>query len=235
MLLRELPTELRPRERLTYAGPSALSNTELLAITLGSGRQGVNAIRLAEELLAKYDGLTNLARVSPEELAQHAGIGPAKAAQIVAAYELGRRMSVPGLTAMNEAALVIRSPQDLAYHVMADMANLEQEELRVALFNVRQVLIKIVALYRGNIGTAVVRVGEIFRDAVRLNASSIILIHNHPSGDPTPSPEDVRVTEQVVEAGNLFDIQLMDHLIIGRNRFVSLKERGLGFGSARYL
>lgn len=235
MLLRELPTELRPRERLTYAGPSALSNTELLAITLGSGRQGVNAIRLAEELLAKYDGLTNLARVSPEELAQHAGIGPAKAAQIVAAYELGRRMSVPGLTAMNEAALVIRSPQDLAYHVMADMANLEQEELRVALFNVRQVLIKIVALYRGNIGTAVVRVGEIFRDAVRLNASNIILIHNHPSGDPTPSPEDVRVTEQVVEAGNLFDIQLMDHLIIGRNRFVSLKERGLGFGSARYL
>jgi DNA repair protein RadC len=229
MLLRELPTELQPRNRITYAGPNALSATELLAIILGSGRPGANAIRLAEELITKYGGLNNLARVSPKELAQHPGIGPAKAAQIVAAYELGRRMSVPGLTALEEGAFVVRSPETLAYHVMVEMMNLEQEELRVALFNVKQVLIKIITLYRGNTSSAQVRVGEVFRDAIRLNASGIILIHNHPSNDPTPSPEDVYVTQSIHDTGEMLDIKLIDHIIIGRNCFVSMKERGLGF------
>lgn len=223
--IKELPADLRPRERLLYAGPGSLNHAELLAIILRTGRQGENVIRLAERLLATFGGLGGLARATTEELCQVPGLGQAKVAQVKAALELGRRLL---LEAPGERPK-ITAPEDAAGLVMAEMGLLAQEELRVMLLDTRNRVQRIVTLYRGNVNTTVVRVGEVFRPAVRDNAPSIILVHNHPSGDPTPSPEDVRITSKVVEAGRLLNIQVLDHLVIGRNRFVSLRERGLGF------
>ncbi|MCS6827339.1 MAG: DNA repair protein RadC [Caldilinea sp.] len=224
-LIRDLPMDLRPRERLIYAGPGALSTVELLAIILRMGGRGESVIRMAERLLAHFGGLAGLAQASHDELCAMHGVGEAKAAQIKAALELGRRLLA---TAPYERPQV-RGPADVAGLVMLEMGLLEQEHLRVVLLDTKNYVQRIVNVYTGSLNTAVVRVGEIFREAIRSNCAAIIVVHNHPSGDPTPSPEDVRVTEQLVEAGRLLDIEVLDHLVIGRNRYVSLKERGLGF------
>lgn len=224
-LIRDLPMDLRPRERLIYAGAGALSTVELLAIILRMGGRGESVIRMAERLLAQFGGLAGLAQASHDELCAVHGVGEAKATQIKAALELGRRLLA---TAPYERPQV-RSPADVANLVMLEMGLLEQEHLRVVLLDTKNYVQRIVNVYAGSLNTAVVRVGEIFREAIRSNCAAIIVVHNHPSGDPTPSPEDVRVTEQLVEAGRLLDIEVLDHLVIGRNRYVSLKERGLGF------
>lgn len=224
-MIRDLPVDLRPRERIVYTGASSLSNAELVAIILRMGGRGENVIRMAERLLVQFGGLPGLAQASFDELCQVHGIGMAKAAQIKAALELGRRLMA---TAPHERPQV-RSPADVANLVMLEMGLLEQEHLRAVLLDTKNVVIRVANVYAGNLNTAVVRVGEVFREAIRSNCASIIVVHNHPSGDPTPSPEDVRVTEQLVEAGRLLDIEVLDHLVIGRNRYVSLKERGLGF------
>lgn len=224
-LIRDLPVDLRPRERLIYAGPGALSTVELLAIILRMGGRGESVIRMAERLLAQFGGLAGLAQASHDELCAVHGVGEAKATQIKAALELGRRLLA---TAPYERPQV-RGPADVANLVMLEMGLLEQEHLRVVLLDTKNYVQRIVNVYAGSLNTAVVRIGEIFREAVRSNCAAIIVVHNHPSGDPTPSPEDVRVTEQLVEAGRLLDIEVLDHLVIGRNRYVSLKERGLGF------
>lgn len=223
--LRELPDELLPRNRLYYAGPGALSTSELLSLILGSGRPGCNALRLAETLLVHFGGLHGIARASDAELQRVAGIGPAKAAQVRSALELGRRL----LATPPTEKLQVRSPADVANLLMLEMGLLEQEHICTVLLDTRNVVQRVVTVYVGNLNTAVMRVGEIFREAIRSNCASIIIVHNHPSGDPTPSPEDVRVTEQLVEVGRLMDIEVLDHLVIGHNRYVSLKERGLGF------
>jgi len=224
-MIRDLPVDLRPRERMIYAGAGALSTAELLAIILRMGGRGENVIRMAERLLSQFGGLAGLAQASHDELCQVHGIGEAKATQIKAALELGRRLLA---TAPHERPQV-RSPADVANLLMLEMSLLEQEHLRAVLLDTKNVVIRVINVYAGNLNTAVVRVGEVFREAIRANCASIIVVHNHPSGDPTPSPEDVRVTEQLVEAGRLLDIDVLDHLVIGRNRYVSLKERGLGF------
>lgn len=224
-MIRDLPAELRPRERMLYAGASALSDAELLAIILRMGTKNENVIRMAERILSEFGGFVGLARATFEELQRAHGMGEAKATQIKAALEMGRRL----LAASPEERTQVRSPADVANVVMLEMGLLEQEELRVALLDMKNFILRIVRIYTGSLNTAVVRIGEIFRAAVRANCASIIVLHNHPSGDPTPSPEDVRVTEMIVEAGRLLDIEVLDHLVIGRNRFVSLKERGLGF------
>ncbi|GIV67471.1 RadC family protein [Caldilinea sp.] len=224
-LIRDLPMDLRPRERLIYAGAGALSTVELLAIILRMGGRGESVIRMAERLLAQFGGLAGLAQASHDELCAVHGVGEAKATQIKAALELGRRLLA---TAPYERPQV-RGPADVANLVMLEMGLLEQEHLRVVLLDTKNYVQRIVNVYAGSLNTAVVRVGEIFREAIRSNCAAIIVVHNHPSGDPTPSPEDVRVTEQLVEAGRLLDIEVLDHLVIGRNRYVSLKERGLGF------
>ncbi len=224
--IKDLPADLRPRERLIYAGPGALNDAELLAIILRTGRKGENVVQLAQRLLVTLDGLAGLARASVDELCQVPGLGHAKAAQVKAALELGKRL----LVAAPSERPKITQPGDAANLVMADMELLDHEELRVLLLDIRNRVQRIVTLYKGNVNTTVVRIGEIFRAAVRDNAPGVILVHNHPSGDPTPSPEDVRITAKAVEAGKLLNIQVLDHLIIGRRRFVSLKERGLGFG-----
>ncbi len=224
-MIRDLPVDLRPRERIIYTGAGSLSNAELVAIILRMGGRGENVIRMAERLLSQFGGLPGLAQASFDELCHVHGIGTAKAAQIKAALELGRRLMA---TAPHERPQV-RSPADVANLLMLEMGLLEQEHLRAVLLDTKNVVLRVANVYAGNLNTAVVRVGEVFREAIRANCASIIVVHNHPSGDPTPSPEDVRVTEQLVEAGRLLDIEVLDHLVIGRNRYVSLKERGLGF------
>ena len=224
-LIRDLPMDMRPRERMLYAGSSALNTAELLAIILRVGGRGESAIRMAERLLAQFGGITGLAQANFDELCRAHGIGEAKATQIKAALELGRRL----LAASPQERPQVRSPADVANLLMMEMGLLEQEHLRAVLLDTKNYVVRVAGVYTGSLNTAVVRVGEVFREAIRANCASIIVVHNHPSGDPTPSPEDVRVTEMLVDAGKLLDIAVLDHLVIGRNRYVSLKERGLGF------
>lgn len=224
-MIRDLPTGERPRERLAHAGEGALSTTELLAIILVTGVGGESVLDLSRRILSHYDGLPGLARASYAELRAMKGLGEAKTAQVKAALELGRRM----LLAAPEDRFVVRSPADVAQLLMAEMAHLEQEHFRVLYLDTRNRLLGSETVYVGSLNASHVRVGEVFRSAVKRNCAAIIVTHNHPSGDPTPSPEDVEVTRQLVAAGKLLDIEVLDHLIIGQQRFVSLRERGLGF------
>lgn len=223
--IHDLPQGERPRERLEHYGAGALSSSELLAIILRVGTGGENVVRVAERLLARFEGLPGLAQATVSELCQEKGIGPAKAVQIKAALELGRRLLV---TAPHERPQM-RSPADAANLLMAEMSLLPQEHLRTVLLDTRNRVLSIPTIYVGSLNTAQVRVGEMFREAIRANCAAMIVVHNHPSGDPSPSPEDIQVTRMIVEAGALLHIDVLDHLIIGRQRFVSLKERGLGF------
>jgi DNA repair protein RadC len=206
-------------------GPAALANAELIGILLGSGIRGVNAVQLGQRLLASVSGLEGLHRCSIQELELQRGIGRVKAIQIKAAIELGRRLSSrnPGEKPQ------IQSPEDAAELLQYEMGALEQEHLRTLLLDTRNRLVKIAEVYRGTLNSSHIRVGEVFREAVRLGAAALIVVHNHPSGDPTPSPEDVAVTRVLVEAGKLLDIEVLDHLIIGSHSFLSLKAKGLGF------
>jgi len=223
--IKDLPVDERPRERLAHAGEGALSTAELLAIILRTGVGGESVLALATRLISRYGGLPGLARASFAELRAEKGLGPAKTAQLKAALELGRRM----LLAAPEDRFVVRSPADVAQLLMAEMGHLEQEHFRVLYLDTRNRLLGSETVYVGSLNASHIRVSEVFREAVKRNCASIIVAHNHPSGDPTPSPEDVEVTRQLVAAGNLLDIEVLDHLIIGQQRFVSLRERGLGF------
>ena len=219
--IRELPTTEQPRERLRRYGPAALSSAELLAIVLG-----LTDLGQAETLLARYEGLHGLAQAPLAELAgRYRGVGPGKAHQLKAAFELGRR----AIVAVPAERLRIKSPADAANLLLADMSALEQEELRTIIVDTKNQVLKIHTVYVGSLNTAVVRIAEVFREAVRLNAAAIIVAHNHPSGDVAPSPQDVQVTRQLVEAGKLLNIDVLDHLIVSAQKFLSLKERGLGF------
>lgn len=215
----------RPRERLAVLGPSVLSNAELVAILLRSGLEGLNAVQLAQELLLEIGGLSGLHAIPFDGLCDQHGIGPAKAAQLKAAVELGRRLAA----ATPEDRPIIQSPDEAAALLLYEMGAFEQEHLRVLLLDTRNRLIRLVEVYRGSLNSSVIRIGEVFREAVRLNSAALIVAHNHPSGDPTPSPDDVQVTRAIVEAGKLLDIEVLDHLVIGKNQFVSLKSKGLGF------
>ncbi len=223
--IKELPSSERPRERLLEYGVGALSTAELLAIILRTGTRDENVILLSHRLLARFGNLAGLVQASTAEMISEHGLGPAKVAQLKAALELGRRMLVES----PEERPQIRSPADAANLVMTEMGLLEQEQLRIILLDTKNRVLTTKTVYQGSLNTSLIRVGELFRHAVRANCLSLIVLHNHPSGDPTPSPEDVTVTRQIVEAGKLLDIDVLDHLIIGRQRFVSLKERGLGF------
>jgi len=225
LLIRDLPQDERPRERLEHYGAQALSNTELLAILLRTGVQGESVLHLASRLLAKYNGLLGLARANFSELCAERGLGPAKATQLMAALELGRRLMI----ASPDERPVVRSPADAANLLMMEMAPLQQEHLRLLLLDTKNRVLSSPTVYIGSLNMSVLRVGEVFREAIRGNCAAVIVAHNHPSGDPTPSPEDVAVTERIVSAGKLLDVEVLDHLIIGQQRYVSLKERGLGF------
>jgi DNA repair protein RadC len=223
--IKDLPVDERPRERLEHAGETALSTTELLAIILRTGVGGESVLDMAQRLLSRYGGLPGLARASFAELEAEKGLGKAKTSQLKAALELGRRM----LLASPEERFVVRSPADVAQLLMAEMSHLEQEHFRVLYLDTRNRLMGTKTVYVGSLNASHIRVSEVFRDAVKRNCAAIIVAHNHPSGDPTPSPEDLDVTRLLVTAGNLLDIEVLDHLVFGQQRFVSLRERGLGF------
>ncbi len=225
LLIKEMPEGERPRERLEAYGEGALSNAELIAICLRTGSPNENAVGLAQRLLATFGGLAGLSRASVREMCQVPGIGPAKASQLKASIELGRRL----IATTDDARPQIRCPDDAARLLIPIMGAEPQEELRVLLLDTRHRVIRQHKVYVGNVNTSIVRMGEVFREAVRDNALAIIVAHNHPSGDTTPSVEDIRITEEIVEAGKRLDIELLDHLIIGRHGYYSLKEHGQGF------
>ncbi len=221
----DLSTADRPRERLAALGPQALSNAELIAILLRVGIEGENAVQMGQRLLQDLGGLHGLHRASVLDLSQQKGLGTAKAAQIKAAIELGMRIH----SLVPEERPAITSPADAAALVQYEMSALPQEHLRVINLDTRNRVINIEKLYVGSLNASTVRVGEIFKSAIQRNAATVIILHNHPSGDPAPSPEDVALTRAIVQAGKLLDIEVLDHLVIGQGRYVSLKERGLGF------
>jgi DNA repair protein RadC len=223
--VKDLPPAVRPRERLQARGASDLSDAELLAIIVRTGTPSCNALELSTRALARHGGLAGVDRAAVDELCADPGLGPSKALAIKAALELGKRLVSlnPGQRAQ------ITSPLDVFNLLRAEMASLEQEHLRVLLLNTKNQVLGAPELYRGNLAGTSVRLGELFRDAVRQNVASIVLVHNHPSGDPAPSAEDVRLTADAAQAGRLLDIPVLDHVVIGGGAFVSLKERGLGF------
>lgn len=221
VMVRELPMSERPTSRLLKYGAGSVSNMEILASIL----QTPDALHQAVTYLAKHDGLIGLARASVNELQEVDGIGPAQAARLKAAMELGRRM----LIASPDDRVQIKSPADAANLMMAEMSILEQEHMRLILLDSKNYVIATPTMYIGSLNTAVIRVGELFREAIRRNCASIIVVHNHPSGTATPSPEDIAVTELIVKAGELLQVEVLDHMIIGQQCYVSLKERGLGF------
>ncbi|HHE71177.1 MAG TPA: JAB domain-containing protein [Chloroflexi bacterium] len=226
--VKEMPTDERPRERLARMGAQALSTAELLAIILRTGVGGENVLAMAGRILAQFDGLAGLARADFSELAAVHGLGPAKSAQVMAALELGRRL----MAEAPDERWQIRSPGDAARVLMPALGYLEQEQFAVLYLDTRNRVMAQEMLYKGSLNTSLVRIAEVFRGAVRRNCAALIVAHNHPSGDPSPSPEDVALTRRLIEAGKLLEIDVLDHLVIGQNRYVSLRERALGFESA---
>jgi DNA repair protein RadC len=222
--LHDLPSDNRPRERLLKFGPAALSTSELLAIILRTGTTEENVLRLSERILAQYEGLHGLAQASPGDLQRIKGLGDAKIAQIMAALEVGKRL----MTQPAQERAIINHAADVA-RLMGDMSHLTQEHVRVILLDISRRVMSATTVYIGTLNASVLRISEIFRDAVTRNSPAIILVHNHPSGDPKPSPEDIEVTRAIVAAGKLLDILVMDHIIMGERSWVSLKEMGLGF------
>ena len=221
-LIRDLPRGERPRERLKEKGASYLSNAELLAILLRTGVQSESVLDLANRILAKFGGLEGLMRASFEELCRERGVGEAKACQIKAALELGRRM----ISLSSEERPRITSPEE-AVNLVPEMGVLDQEELRVICMDSKGRVRGIYTVYKGNVSSSIIRSSEVFREAVKQNLPSIIIIHNHPSGDPTPSEDDIKITEELLKAGKLLDIEILDHIIIGGRKYISMREKGL--------
>jgi len=223
--VKEMTEDERPRERLARVGPQALSSAELLAIILRTGVKGENVVTMASRLLAKYGGLAGLARAELAQLGQEHGLGPAKASQLLAALELGRRL----MAESPEERFQIRAPQDAANLLIPLIGHQEQEHFVVLYLDTRNRVMDREVLYKGSLNTSLVRIAEVFRGAIRRNCAAIIVAHNHPSGDPSPSPEDVALTRRLVEAGKLVEVEVLDHVVIGQGRFVSLRERRMGF------
>ena len=220
--IKDIAKSDRPRERLMMYGAESLSNAELLAILISSGTKNESALSIAYRILSNEKGdISAFSNYQPEEFCRIKGIGEATACKLSAAIELGNR--------------IFRSPRDkirlntpeLLYSYLRDMKNLSKEVMRVAMFNSKVELIKIIEVSKGDIASTSASAREIFSDAIRIGAKSIILIHNHPSGDPAPSKEDISITRNLVSAGKLIGIEVMDHLIIGDGSYVSFMEKGL--------
>ena len=219
-ILKTMPLREQPAYRITQ-NANACNITELMAAVIGGQKQ----IEISQALLARFDGdIRRLFQAHPSELAKVKGINQATAIRIKAALNLGLRLSQPG-----DERTSINSPADAAALVQSEMSLLDKEHLRTILLDRRNRVLEIVEVYQGSVNSSQIRVGEIFQAAIGRHASAIVVIHNHPSGDPTPSPDDVAVTRAIVQAGKLLDIELLDHLVIGQGKWVSLKERGLGF------
>lgn len=225
VMIREMALEDRPRERLRQVGASALSTSELIAILLNTGIKGESVTSMSQRMLRDHNGLEGLMRMDVVELAAIRGLGEAKAAKLKAALEIGRRVSI----LRNDDQPRVGSPEDIASLLSMEMMMLEQEELRVVLLDTKNHILTVSSVYRGTVNAVNVRMAEIFKPAIRQGATAIALVHNHPSGDPAPSTPDIQMTRDAVAAGRMLDIGVIDHVIIGRGTYVSLKRLGLGF------
>ncbi len=224
-MVREWPASERPRERLRDLGPAHLSTAELLAIILGTGTRESSVVALAQGMLDTFGGAAGLAQAGFRQLTQYPGVGVAKAAQLKAALELGRRASASAQAPQP----VIRSATDAKDYLLSDFVDEEQEKFLVVLLDTKHHVVGKEVLYRGTLNQTVIRPAEVFREAVRANCASVLVAHNHPSGDPTPSADDVATTARLERAGNLLEIKLVDHIIMTRDSALSLREKGLGF------
>ena len=222
VMVRDLPKEERPREKLIQRGAASLSDTELLAILLRTGTSSVSVLHLAEEVLAKYQdkGLVSIMNISPQEIASVHGVGLAKAATIVAAVELGRRLSTRAAQKLEK----IEGPEDVARYASPLLRFEQKEHFLVMLLDVRNRVLAMPTISIGSLTASVAHPREIFRETIRYSAANMILIHNHPSGDPTPSREDIQITKQMMKAGEIMGIPVLDHIIIAGDGFLSLKE-----------
>jgi DNA repair protein RadC len=220
--IKQLPPDERPRERLAAYGPQALTTAELLAILIRVGNAQRSAVSLGEHLLAHFGNVREVACAPVEALAKVHGIGPAKAAQIKAAIEFGSRVSLFS----GDARPTIQGPTDVSNLLMPDLRYAKKETLKSLLLTTKNQVIAVKTISIGDLSSSIVHPREVYQDAVIASAASIIIAHNHPSGDPTPSAEDVSVTRRLREAGEILGIELLDHIIIGDGTFVSLKERG---------
>ena len=221
--VRQMSEEDRPRERLARLGTEALRDAELLAVLFRTGTREVGAVALAERVLRHFDDLRGLARASLEELQQVKGIGKVKAVEIKAALELGKRLAVhkgPG-------RFRIRNDGDVAELLMLELKEYETEHFVAVLLNTKNEVLKKLSISQGGLDGTVAAPRDVFRQAVREGASAVVVAHNHPSGDPEPSRADISLTEQLVQAGDLLGIPLMDHVVFGDGRHVSMKERGM--------
>jgi len=219
------PEGERPRERLLQKGPEVLSDAELLAVVLrtGDAASGLSALDLALHLLARFGNLRAIDRASPAELQEVPGMGPAKAAAVKAALALGRRSTAEG----DETRVAFRSSSDVARYYLPKVQGLKKEIFRCALLDMKNRLLKDVVISEGSLGESLVHPREAFLPAVRESAAAVIFVHNHPSGDPTPSQEDIAITRQLVQAGQILGIRVLDHVILGEGRVVSLAEEGI--------
>ena len=220
--IKDLPLEERPRERLVQFGPEHLSNAELIAIILRTGSANRSAIDLGKELLANYKDLRGIAKASLAELADQTGIGQAKAVQLKAAFELGRRV----LTSNPFQLPSIRKPDDAYDLLKASFQDLDREHFKVVHLNTKNQVLKVETTAVGILSSSPVHPREVFKEAVKMSSAGLILAHNHPSGDPTPSQDDLLLTKRLYEAGEILGIRIIDHLILGDNRYLSLKECG---------
>jgi DNA repair protein RadC len=224
LTIKEMPEETRPRERLEHSGAGALSNQELLAILLSTGSiaggQRYTAIDLATHLLRAFETLQGIAQADFVELQQIAGIGPAKACQVMAAFELGRRVAIFS----GNTKPTIRQPTDVFEYFSTHMSLLTHEEFLVAVLDTKNRLVKYEFISKGTLNASIVHPRDVFRIAILHSAASVILLHNHPSGDPAPSQEDIDITKRLVESGKLLGIAVLDHIVIGGAKFISMKE-----------
>lgn len=220
--IREMPSEERPRERMIARGAGKVENRDLIAIVLNSGTRTISALGLADKLLAEFGSLPALADASIEELSTFPGIGEAKAARLSAACELGRRI---GAFPITDRPLV-RSAADVAAMLQGQMRYLDREKFRIVLLDTKHRVLEIPTVSVGHLSGALVHPREVFKAAIRRSSAAIILVHNHPSGDPTPSNDDILVTRRLIEAGKLLGIEVLDHVILGDRDFTSLKQEG---------
>ena len=222
MLIRDYPKDERPRERFLQDGPQSLSNQELLALLLRTGSKEESVLQLSNRLIKAFEGLRLLKEASVEEMTEIKGIGEAKAIQILAAVELGRRIHKLN----DQDRYVIRSPEDGANYCMEEMRFLSQEHFVCLYLNTKNQVLHKRTVFIGSLNASIVHPREVFKEAFRRSAASIICLHNHPSGDPSPSREDIDVTKRLVECGKIMGIEVLDHIIIGEHKYVSLKEKG---------
>lgn len=221
--IKDLPVDERPREKLYRYGAKSLSNSELLAIIIRTGSRNTSALEASRNLLSLDKmGLAFISQCSIEELSKVEGIGKCKASQILASIELGRRISLS-----NNYAMKINSPLDVSNVLMEELKYLEKEYFKIIMLNTKNVIISIEDISVGSLNSSIVHPREVFKEAIKRSSASIILVHNHPSGDPTPSKEDINITKRLIECGEILGIKVLDHIIFGYNKYTSLKEKDL--------